>query len=133
MNFTRSLALIVPILAFAACSKQEVAAPATTAASVARGTLVPIASIADTAWVAAAQAAYPLTTCIISTDTLGGMMGPVQDYVYRVEGEPDRLVRFCCKDCLPDFMRNADALMAQIASGTAAAPAMPAAMNHDAH
>lgn len=43
---------------------------------------------------------YPLMACPISGETLGGMGEPV-DYVYN-----NRLVRFCCKGCLPKFLEN---------------------------
>ncbi len=33
-------------------------------------------------------------------------MGPPIDYVYKQEGKPDRLVRFCCKNCIKDFKKD---------------------------
>ena len=53
-----------------------------------------------------AKAAYPLTTCVVSGDKLGGDMGAPVDYVYKEKGKPDRLVRFCCKDCIADFEKE---------------------------
>lgn len=44
--------------------------------------------------------AYPLKTCVISGEPLGGMGDP---YVFNHEGTE---VRLCCKHCLEDF--NAD-------------------------
>jgi len=43
---------------------------------------------------------YPLETCIVSGDALGGDpgMGEPVDYIYR-----NRLVRFCCEGCISDF------------------------------
>lgn len=56
---------------------------------------------------AEAVAAYPLTTCVVSGDTLGGGdMGPPINYVHKEEGKPDRLVRFCCKSCIRDFKKD---------------------------
>ncbi len=54
-----------------------------------------------------AKAAYPLTTCVVSGENLeeGDMGGPV-DYIYKVAGKPDRLVRFCCKMCVPKFEKD---------------------------
>lgn len=49
-----------------------------------------------------AQAAYPLATCVVSGDKLTEMGKPVE-YVYKQAGKPDRLVLFCCKDCIKDF------------------------------
>ncbi len=43
---------------------------------------------------------YPLQTCIISGEKLGGMGNPV-DYVH--EG---RLVRFCCTGCIASFKKD---------------------------
>lgn len=57
----------------------------------------------DAAWLAQAKAAYPLKTCVVSDETIGGGMGEGIDYVYQQAGRPDRLVRFCCKDCRKDF------------------------------
>lgn len=55
----------------------------------------------------AAKAAYPLMTCVVSGDKLepSSMGGPV-DYIYKEKGQPDRLVRFCCKDCVKDFEKE---------------------------
>ncbi len=44
---------------------------------------------------------YPLTTCMVSGDKLGGDMGKAVDIIYK-----NRLVRFCCPDCLPDFKKD---------------------------
>lgn len=69
----------------------------------AKGQLVKVDAKTDAAWLAKAMAEYPTNMCVVSNDKLGGDMGLPQDYVYREEGKPDRLVRFCCKDCLKDF------------------------------
>lgn len=55
----------------------------------------------------AAIAAYPLTDCVVSGESLDDddMGGPV-NYIYKSEGQPDRLVRLCCKRCVKKF--NAD-------------------------
>jgi hypothetical protein len=60
----------------------------------------------DAAWLAKAQADYPLTTCIVSGDKLDGDMGAPLDYVYKQDGKSDRLVRFCCKNCVKDFQKD---------------------------
>lgn len=54
-----------------------------------------------------AKSSYPLATCVVSDDKLeaGTMGGPV-DYIYKQAGKPDRLVRFCCKDCIKDFEKE---------------------------
>lgn len=55
----------------------------------------------------AAIAAYPLTDCVVSGESLDDddMGGPV-NHIYKKEGQPDRLVRLCCKRCVKKF--NAD-------------------------
>ena len=70
---------------------------------------------------AAAKAAYPLTTCVVSDDKLedNSMGGPV-DYFYKVAGKPDRLVRFCCKDCVKDFEKEPAKFIARLDAATAA-------------
>jgi hypothetical protein len=96
------LALAVSILAssvaLAADDHKDPKAPA--------GQLVPIMD-KDAAWAAKAKAEYPVTSCVVSDDKLeGGDMGKPVDLIYRQEGKPDRLIRFCCKDCLKDFNEN---------------------------
>lgn len=44
---------------------------------------------------------YPLDTCVVSGDKLGGDMGKPVDIIYK-----NRLVRFCCADCPKDFNKN---------------------------
>ena len=54
-----------------------------------------------------AKSAYPLTTCVVSDDKLeGGDMGGPVDYIHKEAGKPDRLIRFCCKDCIKDFKKE---------------------------
>lgn len=58
-------------------------------------------------WPAKAKAEYPLDTCAVSGDRFDSEdVGKPQDYVYREEGKPDRLLRFCCKDCVNDFKKD---------------------------
>ena len=47
---------------------------------------------------------YPLKTCVVSGETLGGAMGEPINFVYR-----NRLVRFCCKGCKRDFLKDSAA------------------------
>ena len=61
----------------------------------------------SSAWLAQAKATYPLDACMVSGDKLeGGDMGPPVDYVYRQDGQPDRLVRLCCNHCVRDFKKD---------------------------
>jgi len=59
----------------------------------------------DAAWLAQARKDYPLKTCVISKEELG-TMGEATDLIYRVDGQPDRLVRFCCESCIKDFKKD---------------------------
>lgn len=101
---------------------KKTAAPATAAA----GTLVPADAKTDAAWLAKAGAAYPLDSCVVSDDKFdGGAMGKPRNYLYQVSGQPDRLVRLCCKDCVKDFakdpaqyLKKLDAAVATKAVGT---------------
>ena|SRR5579859_5707037 len=43
---------------------------------------------------------YPLKTCVVSGEKLGGDMDP---YVFVYKG---REIKLCCKDCLKDFNKN---------------------------
>ena len=63
-------------------------------------------SAPDANWLAEARAEYPLKTCVVSEEDIGGEMGDGYDYVYKQEGQPDRLVRFCCEMCVPKFKKD---------------------------
>ena len=69
------------------------------------GQLVPITE-KDAAWAAKAKAEYPTNMCVVSGDKLGADMGKPIDYIYRQEGKTDRLITFCCKDCVKDFNKE---------------------------
>jgi len=77
------------------------------------GQLVP-AKDAPADWVEKERADYPLDSCVVSEDKLKGDMGGPIDYVYKQEGKPDRLVRFCCKDCIKDFKKNPNKYLSAI-------------------
>lgn len=70
-----------------------------------RGELVPV-SEKDAAWAAKQKTEHPTSVCVVSDDKLGGDMGEPVDYIYRVQGKPDRLISFCCKDCVKDFNKE---------------------------
>lgn len=44
---------------------------------------------------------YPLNTCVVSGEKIGGMMGKPVDKVY-----DNRLVRFCCNNCVSQFDKD---------------------------
>jgi len=68
----------------------------------------------DEATLEAARADYPMTTCVVSGDALEGSGMEVFDHLYKEEGKPARLVRFCCKDCVRDFTKNPAEYLAKI-------------------
>jgi len=63
----------------------------------------------DDAIVAAQKANYPLDTCVVSGEKLGGEMGDPVDYVYK-----NRLIRFCCKNCVKDFEKDPATYLSKI-------------------
>lgn len=71
-----------------------------------------------------ASARYPLTTCIVSDEPLGDE--PV-DYVHKVAGQPDRLVRFCCDGCIEDFKAEPAKFLAKLDAAVKGTPIAPAA------
>lgn len=52
---------------------------------------------------------YPMTTCPVSGEKLGGEMGEPVDYVYG-----NRLIRFCCKGCKGDFLKDPSATLEKL-------------------
>jgi hypothetical protein len=83
--------------------------------------LVASAFAADTQ-PASPATAYPLKTCIVSDDELGGMGKPVE-YVHKEAGKPDRVVLLCCKDCIADFKKEPAKYLAKLDAAAAAAAA----------
>ena len=53
---------------------------------------------------------YPLTTCVVSHDALGGM-GETVDALY-----DGKLIRFCCKGCVKSFNKNPEKYLKEIDS-----------------
>ncbi|NIP92573.1 MAG: hypothetical protein GWO24_03525 [Akkermansiaceae bacterium] len=54
---------------------------------------------------------YPLQVCVVSGEELGSMGKPV---IIEHEGTE---VRFCCKECLPDFNKDPDKYLAILKAG----------------
>lgn len=87
----------------------------------------------------AAEDTYPLTTCVVSGEELGEMGAPI---IFNHEG---REIRFCCKHCRKDFLKEPakylkkldDAAAAKAAATSTNAPAATpppapqAAADHD--
>jgi YHS domain-containing protein len=60
--------------------------------------------------------AYPLKTCVVSGEHLGGMGDPYP-YMYK-----NRLVMFCCENCVKSFEKEPDKYLSMI-DNAAVAPA----------
>jgi YHS domain-containing protein len=52
---------------------------------------------------------YPLTTCMVSGDKLSSPTEKPTDIIYK-----NRLVRFCCDDCVKDFTKDPDKFIAKL-------------------
>jgi hypothetical protein len=111
---TGALALAAPVLA------QDNLKPAVPAAVAAgkSGKLVAVTA-KDADWVAKARKDYPLEVCVASDEKLGSM-GKSPEYIYRVDGKPDRLVVLCCDGCEEDFMKDPAKHLAKIDAAKAA-------------
>ena len=90
MNSKTILSIILTLpLAAASCTKEESEPAASGSGS---------ASSSD----------YPLTTCVVSGEELGGMGEPVE---YDYQGT---LVKFCCKSCIPKFEADPEKYVAKL-------------------
>ncbi|MBU0507607.1 hypothetical protein KKH27_02040 [bacterium] len=79
----------------------------------------------DKAIVETQQDHYPLETCVVSGEKLGGMGEPT-NYVYQ-----NRLVRFCCDGCIKTFEKNPEKYLGMI--DAAATKEMPEKPTKDMH
>jgi hypothetical protein len=66
----------------------------------------------------ASEDTYPLKTCVVSDEELGGM-GDVVSYPHKAEGQADREVRFCCKMCIGSFKKDPASYLAKIDAAAA--------------
>lgn len=89
------------------------------ATTVEQGSLVP-AKEASPEWLAKARSEYPTEKCLVSDEALAGDMGGPVDFVYKQAGKPDRLVRFCCKDCVKDFKKDPAKYLSDLDAASAA-------------
>ncbi|MDO8540199.1 MAG: hypothetical protein Q7S40_07110 [Opitutaceae bacterium] len=121
MQSIRSFSLALAILGalpLGASAAHDAQGKDPAAANATAGKLVPVTE-KDAAFVAKAKTEYPTNMCVVSGDKLGGDMGKPIDYIYRVDGKPDRLITFCCKDCIGDFNKDPGKYL-KILNGTAA-------------
>jgi hypothetical protein len=65
---------------------------------------------------------YPLDTCIISGDKLGGDMGPPIVFIYQDAAKGiNQEIKFCCPMCKPKFLADPDKYMKIIRAAEAKA------------
>lgn len=64
--------------------------------------------------------AYPLTTCVVSDEKLGGH-GDYITYTHKEAGKPDRAIRLCCDGCIDDFKKEPAKFLAKLDAAEAAA------------
>ena len=62
---------------------------------------------------------YPLKTCIVSGEELGGDMGDPIVFVYTNNGA-NQEIKFCCPMCKPKFLKEPDKYMKIIKAAEAA-------------
>ncbi len=65
---------------------------------------------------------YPLKTCLVSDEPLGGH-GDVVTYTHKEAGKPDRVIRLCCDGCIDDFKKEPVKFLAKLDAAEAAAKA----------
>ena len=102
MKLKSYLFLICLLLgSFSSGHSEEIKSPAQKSAQI-------VKTPEDKAKAADLAKSYPLTTCVVSHDGLGGM-GETVDTLY--EG---RLIRFCCKGCVKSFNKNPDKYLKEL-------------------
>lgn len=88
----------------------------------------------DSAVIEKEKANYPLDTCVVSGEKLGGDMGEPIDYIVA-----NRLVRLCCKGCIKEIARDPAKYILKVdaagagAKSAAAAPASPVPQPSEEH
>lgn len=95
------------------------------------GKLVPVTE-KDAAWAAKARKEYPLDVCLTSDEKLG-TMGKSPEYIYRVSGQPDRLVVFCCDGCEDDFLKAPAKYLAKLDAAKSGKGKSTAKSDHKGH
>lgn len=115
-NLSRSIFLTVALALAAsplgAADDKAPAAAAKDAAAAKSGQLIRVTD-KHAAWAEKERGAYPLKVCVTSDEELGSMGKPAE-FIYRVEGQADRLVRFCCAGCSDDFMQDPAKFVAKL-------------------
>lgn len=105
-----ALAFVAPV--FSQEGHQHHGANQPSAAATKVGKLVAVTE-KDAAWAAKARKEYPLDVCVASDEKLGSM-GKSPEYIYRTDGQADRLVVLCCDGCEDDFLKAPAKYLAKI-------------------
>ena len=67
---------------------------------------------------------YPLDTCVVSGDKLGGDMGKPIVFIYQDKAKGiNQEIKFCCPMCKPQFLKDPDKYMKIIREAEAKAKA----------
>ncbi|HXF09633.1 MAG TPA: hypothetical protein VN625_02535 [Desulfuromonadaceae bacterium] len=98
---------IVAAVALAGCSKGSTPPAADKA---------PESPVTTATNAAAAVKPYPLKTCIVSGEKLGGDMGEPVTFVYQ-----DQEIKFCCAMCKPKFLNDPNTFLKKINEAAAGA------------
>ncbi|MBL4701952.1 MAG: hypothetical protein JKX85_11910 [Phycisphaeraceae bacterium] len=80
----------------------------------------------DAAVIASQKENYPLATCVVSGEKLGGDMGKPLQYVAGTQ-----LVKFCCKGCVKAFEKNPAKYLSQLEAKPTKNP--ETSKNHQGH
>ncbi len=128
-TFVLAAAIFVGGPAFAQHEHHQPAA--TTPSAAAAGKLIPVTP-KEAAWAENARKNYPVDVCVASGEKLGSM-GKSPEYIYRVDGKPDRLVVLCCDGCEEDFKKEPARYLAMLDDAAKSRPPAKKAGGHDAH
>jgi len=85
------------------------AVPAAFSGTESTGCCSAVVPMADTGKADTKAKAYPLDTCVVSGEKLGGEMG--EPYVFTHDGQE---VKLCCKSCKKKFDKSPDTYMKKI-------------------
>lgn len=73
----------------------------------------------------AVPANYPLKTCLVSDEKFDHDGKPFA-YTYKQAGHPDRVLLFCCEDCVKDFEKEPAKFVKKYDDAVAAQAKQPA-------
>lgn len=101
LNKTISLLALLLLVLAPLARAEEASTPAPKKAEITK-------TAEEKAQASALAKSYPLTTCLVSHDQLGGMDETV-NALY-----DGKLIRFCCKGCVKSFNKNPDKYLKEL-------------------